>query len=148
MGILRKSTFLAGILTLAVFLGSHIAIFPQAVALGEVRVSKITYRVLNDSLGTIRFHFLLENISNGSILLSTSDFVLRKYGHNTVKANRNSGGFSANINNPIYDNRMYEFYPGDKVAVSLDFMTEDDNPSGWGLYFNKYDMLVRLGTID
>ena len=147
MDILRKSTFWVGILTLAVFLGSHIAIFPQSAALGEVSASEITYKVFNNSFHTIRFHFNFENMSSSSMFLSTSNFVLRKAGHNTVKANRNSGGFSANINNPVYDNKMYEFYPGDKIAVSLDFDTDDDNPSGWSLYFDSYGKLIRLGTI-
>lgn len=148
MNVLRKSIFLAIVLAVVAFFGSHIIIFPQVAALGEVRASKITYDAWNDSLGTIRFHFFLENVSDDSMFLSTNDFVLRKSGHNTVKANSNSGGFAANINDPVYDNRMYEIYPGDKIAVSLDFMTKDNNPSGWSLYFSKYGNLIRLGTIN
>ena len=114
-----------------------------------IRGSNYTYSTY-ESYGriTIRQEFIIENISDSEIFLSVDDFVMRKSGFNTVKPSHAGGGFSKSVKNPLYIESYYSLYPGDVIAVSLDYRTDDSTANGWQLCFNKYGSIVVLASIN
>lgn len=102
------------------------------------------------SLGSknIRVNFIIENPTNNIINVFMSDFCLRKDGQNTVKpapADMN-GGLSSTVEKPFYRLTSYEMYPGDRIAASIDFWTEEKDLSveGWAIYYEQYSTLKKI----
>ena len=103
-----------------------------------------TYRAISSK--AIRVGFVCENISDSKIYLSFSSFSVKKEGQNVVHPFHDSGGFSDRVEKPIYTKRSYDLYPGDKVAVSLDFWTDEKDMSveGWKLYFEHGGKFTQI----
>ena len=122
---------------------------PANAAPCPIRGSKYTYKTYEE-FGSIviRQKFLVENISDSEVYLSVNDFVMRKSGFNTVQPSRRGGGFSKSVKNPYYVESHYSLYPGDIIAVSLDYHTDDNTANGWKLCFNKYGKIVVLASIN
>ena len=114
-----------------------------------IRGSKYTYKTYEE-FGSIviRQEFLVENVSDSEVHLSVNDFVMRKSGFNTVQPSRRGGGFSKTVKNPYYVESYYSLYPGDIIAVSLDYHTHDKTANGWKLCFNNYGKLIVLASIN
>ena len=134
------------LIALAMVLGAQSLVYA---AQCPIKGSNYTYSTY-ESYGkiTIRQAFIIENISNSVVYLYVNDFVFRKSGFNTVKPIPESGGFSKYLENPCYIDSSYDLYPGDVVAVSLDYRTDDTTANGWQLCFNKYGSIVVLASIN
>ena len=115
-----------------------------------IKCANFTYTTFErtSSSITIREKFTVENISNREVSLYVDDFILRKQGFNTVKPGHFGGGFSSTVKNPLYTNSSYSLYPGDIIAVSLDYHVRDTTASGWKLCYSDYKGIVVLSYID
>ena len=126
-------------------------LFTQSLAYADqcpIRGSNYTYETWGDRYITIRQNFIIENVSDSEIFLTVDDFVMRKSGFNTVTPSHFGGGFSKSVKNPYYVESYYSLYPGDVIAVSLDYRTDDTTANGWKLCFNKYGKIIVLASIN
>ena len=141
---MRKKIFVFMLVTMSIIIINQISNAPKVLAASPIRASNVTYDHWHDNLGTMRMEFVIENVSERSIFLMMDDFVLRKSGYNTVKPSHFGGGFSEPVSNPLYTNSSYDLYPGDRIAVSMDYKTGDSDPEGWSLYFRHSGQLFLL----
>lgn len=98
----------------------------------------------------VRVSWVVENTSDSSIYLNRDNFILKKDGHNGVRSHYEDGGFSKTIDKPLYMHENYTMYPGDRIAVSMDFWTDETEPGasvGWQLNYANGGKLTPIMTI-
>ncbi len=98
----------------------------------------------------VRVSWVMENPTDRTFFLTRDNFILTKEGHNGCKSKYQDGGFSKRVESPSYTNENYDFYPGDRIAVSMDFWTDErhsNSAEGWQLCYADGGKLTPILNI-
>ena len=113
--------------------------------------SNARYETFQDLRGVvIAIKFVVENVQTVDSNIGVTEFVLRKSGEGSIKAELYESGISDTLRNPNYSSWDAKLYGGDQKAFLLTFYTADTTASGWSLYYqDRYSgNLVPVTHID